>query len=155
MEQATASDEAQNEITATVSVESVLKAIELNATDGVDDRVIAVPQRDGAEASIRRAFRGSERYSNPEQAPVHISPESLVEPEFRRPPIRADVDKRMMDIPNEKSEWTDEDEEAFEDAFEVHIDVWEKDVRGMIEGEHSFSGKGNDITLVAVVEEDD
>ena len=155
MEQTTASDEAQNEITATVSVESVLKAIELNATDGVDDRVIAVPQRDGAEASIRRAFRGSERYSNPAQAPVHISPESLVEPEFRRPPIRADVDKRMMDIPNEKSEWTDEDEEAFEDAFEVLIDVWEKDVRGMIEGEHSFTGKGNDITLAAVVAEDD
>jgi len=145
-------DEAQKEITATVSVESVLKAIELNHTDGVDGRVIAVPQRDGSEASIRRAFRGSERYSNPSQAPVHIKPEALVEREFRRPPIRADVDKEMMDIPNEKSEWTDADEQAFEEAFEVHIEVWEKDVRGMIEGEHSFSGKGNDITLVATTE---
>jgi len=141
-------DEAQTKITVTVDVDSVLKAIQLNHTDGVDDRVIAVPQKDGAEASIRRAFRGSERYSNPSQAPVHIKPEALVESEFRRPPIRGDVDKEMMDIPNEKSEWTDKDEQAFEEAFETHIDVWENDVRGMIEDEHSFSGKGNDITLV-------
>ena len=145
-----AADKAQNEITVAVSIEKVLKAIQLNHTDGVDDRVIAVPQKDGAEASIRRAFRGSERYSNPSQAPVHIKPEAMVEREFRRPPIRGDVDKEMMDIPNEKSEWTDEDEQAFEQAFETHIEVWETDVRGMIEGEHSFTGKGNDITLVGV-----
>lgn len=150
MSQATDSDEAQNEITVTVDVDKVLKSIQLNATHGVDDRVIAVPQRDGASASIRRAFRGSERYSNPAQAPVHIRPQDLVEREWRQPPTRADVDTVHMDIPDDKSKWTDEDKAAVDEAYEVVVDMWETDARGMIKGEHSFTGKGNDITLVGV-----
>ena len=148
MEQNTDSDDAQNEIIVSISVDKVLKAIQLNATHGVDDRVIAVPQRDGSTASIRRAFRGSERYSNPESAPVHIYPQALVEDAWRQPPTRADVDTDMMDVPDDKGKWSDEDEAAVDEAYEVIVDVWEKDTRGMIEGEHSFTGKGNDITLV-------
>jgi hypothetical protein len=146
----TADDDAQTEITATISVDKVVQAIQLNHTNGADDRVIAVPQRDGVQASVRRAFRGSERYSNPSQAPVHIKPELMVPKTFRRPPTRADVDKEMLDVPSERSEWDAEDEAVFDDAYEAVIDVWETDVRNMIEGEHSFSGKGVDITLVGV-----
>jgi len=61
-----------DEYSATISADSVVRALELNATNGADDRVIEVPRKQDGEASVRRAFRGSERYANPDSAPVHI-----------------------------------------------------------------------------------
>ena len=135
-------------ITVTVPVEKVLKAVQLSSTHGVDDRVIEVPQRDGGEASIARAFRGSERYSNPSAAPVRIKPSALLEEGFRSPPNRSAVDVEMMDIPNLQEDRTNADQEKFEEAYDAVIGVWKQDARSMIEGEHSFEGKGCDITLV-------
>lgn len=133
-------DESAEQINATISVDSVVKSIKLNNTDGVDDRVIAVP-RHGGTAKVRRAFQGSERYSNPSSAPIHIGPGELVEDEWRSMPTRADVDTLNMDIPDERADWTDEDEEAYEEAYDAIIDVWETDVRGMVEGRHEIDAE--------------
>lgn len=134
-------------ITATVSVEGVVSALKLNDTNGVDDRVIAVPQRDGAEASIRPAFTGTERYSNPESAPVHIPPESLVEDAWTRPPRRSHVDLGHMDVPELVEERSEADEERIDEALDVLMDNWKTDVRRMIERDHEFKAKDTEITL--------
>jgi hypothetical protein len=138
---------ADEQIEATVSVDDVVFALKMNATHGADDRVIAVPQRDGATASIRRAFRGSERYSNPESAPIHIRPEDLVEDGFTAPPTRHQVDTTHIDVPEYEHERTDEDEQRIDEAHEVLLDTWETDVRGMISTEHEFTAKGVEVCL--------
>jgi len=152
-------DERTEQITVAVSVDSVISAIKKNDTAGVDDCVIAIPQTDGGSASIRRAFRGSERYSNPSAAPVHIRPEYLVEREFRAPPERWMVDTNMMDIPDSRADWSSEDEQKYQEAHERMVEVWETDVRAMVEGEHELNDigididtKGQDIKLVGVDE---
>ena len=143
------------QITVTVDVDDVIFALEMNATDGADDCVIAVPQRDGAEASIRRAFRGSERYSNPSQAPIHIRPEALVEDPFTRPPTRGQIDCWAIGVPELQRDRDEDDEAALDEAHEVLIDEWEDNIARMIAGEHSFDDvKGNDITLVGVESDD-
>lgn len=142
------------QITVTVDVDDVIFALEMNDTGGADDRVIAVPQSDGGEASIRRAFRGSERYSNPSQAPVHIKPEALVEDPWTRPPNRSEADLGHLDVPDKHHERTEEEQQKVDEAEAELISVWENDAAKQIEGEHSFSGKGNDITLVGVSEDE-
>jgi len=137
------------QITVTVDVDAVVFALKMNDTGGADDRVIAVPQNDGGEASIRRAFRGSERYSNPEQAPIHIRPEALVEDPFTRPPTRGQIDCSAIGIPELPRDRDEDDEAALDEAHEVLVDEWEVNIAGMIAGEHSFDGvKGNNLTLI-------
>jgi len=139
---------ADEQIEASVSVDDVVFALEMNATHGADDRVIAVPQRDGATASIRRAFRGSERYSNPSAAPVHIRPEDLVEDAWTAPPTRGQTASNMhIDVPDERRDRTDEDEQRIDEAHEVILDDWEASVRGMIASEHEFTAKGVEVCL--------
>jgi len=150
----TTSDEL-TDVTATIAVEKVVKALKLNDTPDVDDRVIAVSQSEDATATIRTAFRGTERYSNPSAAPVHIRPEELVEDEFSHVPRRSQVDHVALDVPKRRAEWTEEDKEAVEEAHEVLLNVWETDVSGMIEGAHEVVDKGCQITLVGVEEGDD
>jgi hypothetical protein len=143
------------QIEATVAVDDVVFALKMNATDGADDRVIAVPQRDGAEASVRRAFRGSERYSNPSTAPVHIRPENLVEDAWMNPPERHEVDTTAIDVPALAEDRTEADEEQVDTAHLELIDHWEKDVRGMVSGSHEFELiEGVEITLVGVETDD-
>lgn len=138
------------QITATVAVDDVVFALQMNATHGADDRVIAVPQRDGAVASVRRAFSGSERYSDPQNAPVHIRPEALVEDGFERPPRRDQVDTAHMNVPELVEDRDEADEAAIDDAHDELTDVWEIDVRGMIGGDHEFEQKGCQITLIGI-----
>jgi hypothetical protein len=155
MKEITNADE-KAQIEATVDVADVLFALKMNATHGADDRVIAVPQRDGSEAKIRNAFRGSERYSNPESAPVHIKPEGLVEDGFKQPPERHQVREFVrdeFDAPANVDEWDDDLMAEYDNAHEQQMEVWETDVRGMIEAEHEFEGKGNKITLIGVSDE--
>ncbi len=139
-------------VTATISVDTVLKALEYNDTVGVDDRVVRVPQKDGAEASVRRAFQGSERYANPDSAPVHVRPEKLVEPAFAQPPRRSranDYVRTEYDLDGPVSTWAQKYQRKADAAHEEQVDVWRKDVRGMIEGEHHLGvHKNSDITLV-------
>lgn len=141
-----------DEIEVTVDVDSVVKALELNATHGVDDRVIAVPQEDGAKAKIRRAFRGTERYSNPETAPVHVRPDYLVEDAFSQPPERR-MTADAIDVPDIIENRDEADEELIDEQHEMAIKQWKCDVRRMIEGKHEFEAKGNKITLVGVENE--
>jgi hypothetical protein len=143
-------DGIEKSITATVSTDSVVSALKLNATHGVDDRVIAVPQRDGAEAKIRRAFQGSERYSNPASAPIHIRPESLVDNPWTRPLGRGEVDCAAIGVPEERRNRDEEDEQRIDEAHDVLIDDWKKTVRSMIQNEHDFGFKNCQITLVGV-----
>jgi hypothetical protein len=138
------------EIRATVPVEKVVSALRMNATDGVGERVIAIPQRDGTTAQIRRAFRGSERYSNPRGAPIHISPESLVDDGWTRPPRRGQVDHTAIGVPSVARKRDDEDEQRIDEAHDVMMDVWRSDVSGMIQDEHEYAYKGCRITLVGV-----
>lgn len=143
------SDE-QTAISATVPVDTVLFALTMNATNGADDRVIAVPQRDGARAKIRYSFSGSERYENPESAPVHIRPESLVEDSWTRPPRRGQIDCAAIDVPELPEDRDDEDEQRIDETHDVLMDDWRATVRGMIQDEHECEFKGCQITLVGV-----
>jgi hypothetical protein len=147
-------DEGQTEINATVSVQKVVSALMINDTNGADDRVIAIPQRDGTTAKIRRAFRGSERYSNPESAPVHITPESLVDEGWTRPPRRDQVDYVAIDVPKVAHKRDEEDEQRIDEAHDVMIDVWRTDICGMIQDEHEYEAKGCSITLTGKVSDE-
>lgn len=141
-------------IGATVDVDDVVFALKMNATNRSDDRVIAVPQRDGAQAKVRRAFRGSERYSNPSSAPVHIWPEALVEDAWNSPPRRVDVDTTYMPVPELAEDRDEDDEGLIDEAHDVLVDDWETDVRGMIKNTHEFQAKGCKIELTGVEEEE-
>jgi hypothetical protein len=118
-----------DEYSATISVDSVVTALEWNATHGADDRVIAVPRKQDGEASVRRDSRGSERYGNHGLAPVYIRPEDLVDDGFERPPTRGSVE--LADVPREPYERTDEDEDRISQALGRLIEVWRSDVRSM------------------------
>jgi len=146
------------QITATVPVSAVVKALKLNDTNGADDRVIAVPQRDGTEANIRRAFQGTERYSNPSTAPVHIRPESLVERGFKRPPRKHQVRDFIRDehnAPEHVEQWGDELMQKYDETHDAQLEYWEKDVRRMIAGEHELGVlKGVEITLIGQSDDD-
>jgi len=126
----------QTEGTLVVGPDQIMKAIKLNCTHGVDDRVVrAFRPFDGGEINtdVRRAFRGSERYSNPATAPMHIQPELFVsESEFRQMPLREVVDVDMMDIPNLIDDRSEEDQEKFEEAYDEVLEVWERNIRGML-----------------------
>jgi len=135
---------------ATVSIDSVIKALRLNATYG-DERTIAVPRKTGGSASIRRDFRGSERYENPDSAPVHINPESLVEDEWERPPTRAQVDLHALDVPQESYERDEADESRIDEALEVLRETWETDVRGMVRGESTVELRDHNGTVTTHV----
>jgi hypothetical protein len=137
-------------ITAIVGVDDVVFALKMNATIGADDRIIAIPQRDEATAQIRNGFTGSERYPNPESAPVHIRPESLVNDPWTQPPRRGQIDCVAIDVPEERRDRDDEDEQRIDEAHDVLMDDWEKFVRDLIQGEHEFEGKNCQITLVGV-----
>lgn len=134
----------------TVPVDNVVTALAYNATHGIDDRVIAVPQRNGATATIRRTFRGNERYSSPQSAPVHIKPESLVEDSWTRPPRRSQIDSVAIDVPELPKDRDEEDEQRIDEAHDVLMDDWRRDVRGMIQDEHEYESKGCQITLIGV-----
>ena len=140
------------QITVTVPVSNVVKALGLNDTNGVDDRVIAVPQRDGASASIRRAFQGTERYSNPSAAPVHIRPESLVEEGFKRPPqyhFARDWVRDEYNLSEHADKWEDKWHDKVEEVHDTQLEVWESNIRSMIKGKHELGvHKGVNITLV-------
>jgi len=143
------------QVTATVSVESVIKALEYNNTIVVDDRVIQVPQTDGAEASIRRAFQGSERYANPSSAPVHVRPERLVKPAFTEPPRRSRANDHVRteyDLDGAVATWEQKYQRKASKAHEEQVNMWRQDVASMIAGEHDmgrYKHKGVEITLVA------
>lgn len=145
-----AASDQQTEIRATVPVDKVLFALKMNATNGANDRVIAVPQRDGARAKIRYSFSGSKRYENPESAPVHIRPESLVEDSWTRPPRRRDVDFLAIDVPKAERKRDEEDEQRIDEAHDSLMDYWRRDVRKMIQDRHECELKGCQITLVGV-----
>lgn len=147
MAENTDATEELTEMNATVFVDDVIFALKMNGTNGADDRVIAIPQYDGAEANVRRAFRGSERYDNPESAPVRIRPESLVEDAWTRAPRRHQVDCVAIGVPKLSEERTDEQEQEIDEAHDELVDVWETDVRRMIGRDHRFESKGNKITL--------
>lgn len=142
------------QVTATVSVESVIKALEYNATVGVDDRVIRVPQKDGVDASIRRAFQGSERHATPNSAPVHVRPERLVKPAFAEPPRRSRANDHVQteyDLDGPVATWEQKYQRKAGTAHEEQVDAWRQDVAGMIAGEHdmgTYKQKGVEITLV-------
>jgi hypothetical protein len=141
------------QVTATVSVESVIKALEYNDTIGADDRVIRVPQRDGAEASVRRAFQGSERYANPSTAPVHLRPETLVEDAWSQPPRRSRANDHVRTEHNlgpDTDMWPEEYQRKADEVHEEQVDMWRQGVAGMIAGERLYMGmyKGVEITLV-------
>jgi len=143
-----------DEYSATISADSVVRALELNATNGADDRVIEVPRKQDGEASVRRAFRGSERYANPDSAPVHIRPEDLVDDGFERPPTRGSVEIDLLDVPREPYERTEEDEAAIEEAHQELIEVWESDARSMARAEHNielYDHNGEVCAIVTIV----
>jgi len=143
-------DDGVKSVEVTVPVEKVVKALHLNATNGVDDRTIAAPQRDGATAQIRRRFRGSERYDNPQTAPIHVNPRHLVDEGFERPPRRGQTANAVPEIPPVEQR-TEDDEALLDEQHEIAVDVWETDVRGMIEGSHDLGQLKNvELTLVGV-----
>lgn len=47
-------------------------------------------------------------------------------------PLREVVDIDMMDIPNLIDDRTEEDQEKFEEAYDEVLEVWERDIRGML-----------------------
>lgn len=144
-------DDETTVVQATIPVEKVVFALKMNATNGADDRTIAVPQRSNADAYIRRKFRGSERYSNPASAPIHIRPEALVDDGWERPPTRGEIDVTLLDVPTERRNRDEDDEAAIDEAHDVLVDNWERDVERMIAQEHEFGPvKDCTITLVGV-----
>jgi hypothetical protein len=147
-------NDGQTEINATVSVQKVLHALDMNATDGVDDLVIAIPQRDGVTADTRPAFTGSERYSNPSNAPVHITPESLVDDGWTRPPRRHQVDYKAIGVPEAVADRDAEDEQRIDEAYEVIWNDWRDDIHGMILDDHEFEAKDCNITLTGEVSDE-
>lgn len=157
----TNADNATEQYSATISIESVVKALELNATHGVDDRVIAVPRKTGGTAKVRRAFKGTERYANPQTAPVHIRPESLVDEGWERPPERHTVDLAAIDVPADESDRTDEDEDRIDEVYQNQVvEVWRTDVRGMVRGESTVEltdgmGQTAEVVTIAGVEADE
>jgi hypothetical protein len=140
-------------IEATVDVDDVIFALKMNNTNGADDRVIKV-SRSGGEATIRRAFRGSERYANPANAPIHIRPESLVEDPWTRMPTRGEVDIGVLDVPAERHKRDDADEAKIDEAFEEILSVWEWDARRQATGEHEIDTEPP-VKLTGVREDDD
>jgi len=150
--QVTTMTDEPKQVTATVSVESVIKALEYNATVGVDDRVIRVPQKDGVDATIRRAFQGSERYANPSSAPVHLRPETLVEDAWSQPPRRSRANDHVRtehDLDGPVATWEQKYQRKADEAHEEQVNSWRQDVTRMIAGEHDMGvHKNSDITLV-------
>ena len=118
-----------------INPDTIIKCIKFNDTIGIDDRVVRLFKPFGGDVNtdVRTAFKGSERYSNPEQAPVHISPGKFIDDEqFRSPPERYEVDTDALGIPNIVDDRTDEEQEAFNKAYSEVIDVWERDIRGSL-----------------------
>jgi|APHM01.1.fsa_nt_gi hypothetical protein len=149
-QQPTADDDSIESVTVTFSVEKAMFALKMNDTNGADDRTIAAPQRDGAPAVIRRKFTGTERYSNPETAPVHLSPERLVDKGFEQPPRQSQTADAIPEIPPIEQR-TEEDEKLLEEEHDVAVEHWETDVARMLAGEHEIGRVKNvDLTLVGV-----
>lgn len=144
--------ESVESVTVTVPVEQVVRALKMNNTNGADDRVIAAPQRDGAEATVRPSFQGSERYSNPSAAPIHVRPQALVEDGFEKPPTRAEVVSALPDMPGYDRR-SDEEQERLDEEHEHAVEFWEQDVTSMAAGEtHVGEFKGVDLTIKGVDE---
>lgn len=143
----TTTDEKERK-TVTADADDLVFALEMNATHSADDRVLAVPQRDGASAKVRRKFTGTERYSNPSTAPAHIRPEWFIEDGFERPPKRSQVDTDWLDVPERIDERDEDDRQRIDDAHAELMDTWKTDVRGMLTGDHEFEAKDTAFKLM-------
>ena len=121
--------------TITIDPDTIIKCMKLNDTIGVDNRVIRLfkPFSGSIKTDVHREFKGTERYSNPKSAPMHVAPEVFVaEEEFRSIPYRDMVDVHALDIPEDIDDRSDEEQELFNEAYDEVLDVWESDVRMML-----------------------
>jgi len=121
--------------TIVVSKDQIVKCLKLNDTIGVDNRVIRLfkPFDGEIKTDVHREFKGSERYSNPKSAPLHVNPAEFVSgKEFSHVPDRSLVDTQAAGVPELVDDRSDKEQEIFNEAYKEVIDVWERDVRGSL-----------------------
>jgi hypothetical protein len=158
---ATTDDSSDNQPTMTVNADSIIRCLKMNDTIGVDDRIIRVfqPYNGNVGTDVRREFRGSERYSNPEAAPAHVPPRNFL-PEVERsafatPPRRHEC-TGWIDVPELSEDRDEEDEERLDEAYEEALNVWENDVQRMLVDELTLIDRdGNEVTISVEYTTDD
>jgi DNA-binding CsgD family transcriptional regulator len=135
---------------ATIPIRRVIDALLLNSLNGIEQTIL-VPREVGGSASIQRGFSGSEQYVNPDSAPVHIKPERLVEDGWERPPTRADVDLKALDVPEDAAarDWTDG--ALVDEAFERLRKNWTTNVRRMVRGDTTVKLRDHNDVVTARV----